>query len=209
MVVFGRPKGYRGSYIQHREGGIVPQVVLEVLSPNNRLLEMVRKHRFYQRYGVEEYYVYDPETGELGGYRREGEELREIAEMRGWVSPRLGVRFDLEGTELRLTGPDGKPFATYVELTRQRDGLAQQRDELAQQRALAEERANRLAARLRELGVEVDLIENPGATGSAPSQPFLDSNPGLRHAKSAAVDWEPSTGHGSGQTRDRPGRLSS
>jgi Uma2 family endonuclease len=177
LVVFGRPKGYRGSYRQWREEGIAPHVVFEVLSPNNRLLELVRKYRFYERYGVEEYYVYDPETGELTGWLRQGEELREVEEMRGWVSPRLGVRFDLEGKDLRLTGPDGRPFASYVELTRQRDELAQQRDELAQQRDelaqqrdelaqqrdelarqrdLAQEQASRLAARLRELGVEPD-----------------------------------------------------
>jgi Uma2 family endonuclease len=157
MVVFGRPKGYRGSYRQWREEGIPPQVVFEVLSPNNRLLEMVRKYRFYERYGVEEYYVYDPELGELTGFRREGEELREIAEMRGWVSPHLGVRFDLQGNDLRLTGPDGRPFASYCELAQQRDELAQQRDELARERDLAREQSLRLAARLRELGIDPDL----------------------------------------------------
>ncbi len=36
MVVFGRPKGNRGSYQQWREEGIAPQVVFEVLSPGNR-----------------------------------------------------------------------------------------------------------------------------------------------------------------------------
>src|SRR5580704_1291170 len=36
MVAFGRPKGYRGSYMQWREGGIAPQVAFEVLSPKNR-----------------------------------------------------------------------------------------------------------------------------------------------------------------------------
>jgi Uma2 family endonuclease len=86
LVVFGRPKGYRGSYIQHREDGIAPQVVFEVLSPNNRIPEMLRKHAFYTRYGVEECYVYDPDTGEVLGFLREGSELREIPEMRGWVS---------------------------------------------------------------------------------------------------------------------------
>jgi Uma2 family endonuclease len=35
LVAFGRPKGYRGSYIQHREGGVAPHVVFEILSPNN------------------------------------------------------------------------------------------------------------------------------------------------------------------------------
>ncbi len=34
LVVFGRPPGYRGSYKQWEEGGIAPQVVFEVLSPN-------------------------------------------------------------------------------------------------------------------------------------------------------------------------------
>jgi len=34
MVVFGRPKGYRGSYKQWQEAGIAPQVVFEVLSPS-------------------------------------------------------------------------------------------------------------------------------------------------------------------------------
>lgn len=53
MVVFGRPKGDRGSYQQWREDNIPPQVVFELLSPGNRLAEMVRKLRFSERYGVE------------------------------------------------------------------------------------------------------------------------------------------------------------
>ena len=40
MVVFGRPKGDRGSYKQWEEDGIAPQVVFEVLSPGNRAGEM-------------------------------------------------------------------------------------------------------------------------------------------------------------------------
>jgi Uma2 family endonuclease len=170
LVVFGRPKGYRGSYMQWREDGIAPQVVFEVLSPNNRVLEMIRKYRFYETYGVEEYYVYDPETGELTGFLRDGEALRDIPEMRGWVSPRLGVRFDLEGADLRLAGPDGRPFASYTDLAEQRDDLARQRDDLAEQRDdlarrrdelalerdLAWEHAARLKERLRAFGVDPD-----------------------------------------------------
>ena len=60
MVAFGRPKGYRGSYKQWEEDGIPPQVVFEVLSPGNRIEEMLRKFRFYEQYGVEEYYVSQP-----------------------------------------------------------------------------------------------------------------------------------------------------
>jgi Uma2 family endonuclease len=54
MVAIGRPQGYRGCYKQWEEGGIAPQVVFEVLSPNNRIPEMVRKLRFYEKYSVDE-----------------------------------------------------------------------------------------------------------------------------------------------------------
>ena len=63
LVAFGRPKGYRGSYRQWVEGGIPPQVAWEVLSPGNRPGEMQKKFTFYEKYGVEEYYVYDPDRG--------------------------------------------------------------------------------------------------------------------------------------------------
>src|SRR5262245_44268430 len=69
MVAFGRPKGYRGSYKQWLEGGIAPQAVFEILSPNHRLNELTRKFQFYERHGVEEYYVYDPDAGELFGWK--------------------------------------------------------------------------------------------------------------------------------------------
>jgi len=121
LAAFGRPKGYRGSYRQWEEGGIAPQVVFEIMSPGNRQTEMVRKFRFYERYGVEEYYLYDPDRGDLSGWVRVGNELREIDEMNAWVSPRLQVRFELVNGELFLYGPDGRRFATYTELVEQRD----------------------------------------------------------------------------------------
>jgi len=62
MVVFGRPKGDRGSYKQWLENQIAPQVVFEIISPGNTKAEMRRKWQFYQRFGVEEYYLYDPDA---------------------------------------------------------------------------------------------------------------------------------------------------
>ena len=151
MVVFGRPKGDRGSYQQWQENNIAPQVVVEILSPGNRLTEMLNKLRFYERYGVEEFYIYDPDRGDLGGWLRSGEELREINPIAGWVSPRLGVRFELSSAGLELYRPDGQKFATYVELDRQR--------ELAIARAEQEaQRAERLAAKLRELEIDPDTL---------------------------------------------------
>lgn len=147
MVVFGRPKGDRGSYQQWKEANIAPQVVFEVLSPGNTLTEMAKKLEFYDRYGVQEYYLYDPDRGDLSGWRRAEEKLRVIDPVLGWVSPRLGVRFELSEAELQLYRPDGQKFVTYIELDQQR--------ELAQQQAEQEaRRAERLAEQLRALGVD-------------------------------------------------------
>lgn len=155
MVVFGRPKGDRPSYKQWEEGGIAPQVVFEVLSPGNRLSELVEKFLFYQRFGVEEYYVYDPDTGRLDGWIRQPDgTLQPIEQMEGWVSPRLGIRFGMQNGDLVLTRPDGLPFVTPEELEA-RWAEAEQRAREAELRAQeAESRAERLAARLRELGIE-------------------------------------------------------
>jgi Putative restriction endonuclease len=168
LVVFGRPKGYRGSYRQWQEDDLAPHVVFEILSPGNRSGELVRKFRFYEQFGVEEFYTYDPQDGELAGWIRDGERFREIESMSGWVSLRLGVRFDLSSGELQVFRPDGRRLPTYVELAEQNDA-ALQAAELERRRADEEharadeeharaqqerERAERLAARLRELGVE-------------------------------------------------------
>ena len=158
IVVFGRPKGDRGSYLQWREGNIPPQVVFEVLSPGNRLGEMMKKLKFYERYGVEEYYMYDPDDEDLSGWLRSGEELQEIEQLSGWVSPRLGIRFEPKATGLEIYRPDGQKFATYVELDEQRAkaiALATQETQRANQEA---QRADRLAAKLLELGIDLDTL---------------------------------------------------
>jgi Uma2 family endonuclease len=156
LVVFGRPKGDRGSYLQWREDGIAPQVVFEVLSPGNTVSEMVRKLRFYERHGVDEYYVYDPDRGELQGWRRTEATLEEITTIIGWVSPQLGIRFDMEGDDLVVTRPDGRRFASYVELEAAREAAEIATSQERQRADSAESRAAALAARLRELGIDPD-----------------------------------------------------
>lgn len=140
MVAFGRPKGDRRSYLQWLEHNIAPQVTFEVASPSNRISAMINKFKCYERYGVEEYYLWDPDRGDLNGRLRGSEGLAPIAQMDGWVSPRLKVRFQFVDGDLHLYGPDGGKFATYVELVQQRDQERQ--------------RAERLAAQLRAAGIE-------------------------------------------------------
>ena len=106
MVAIGRPAGYRGCYKQWEEEGIAPQVVFEVLSPNNRPAEMDRKLKFYEEFGVDEYYLYDPDHNVLEGWRRIDDRFQQIPQMDGWVSPTLGIRFDLSGSELTIFGAE-------------------------------------------------------------------------------------------------------
>lgn len=83
MVVFGRPKGDRLSYIQHREDNIGPQVVFEIRSHNDSNTKMNKKLAFYQRHGVEEYYLYDSQRNELEGWQRIERDLEVIEPMEG------------------------------------------------------------------------------------------------------------------------------
>ena len=99
------------------------------------------KFAFYQRHGVEEYYLYDPEEVRLSGWQREGEQLVEIPRMDGWVSPRLGIRFDLSGPELQIYGVDGRRFLSYVEVAEQRDQEQRAREQAQQQAANAQQQA--------------------------------------------------------------------
>ena len=144
MVIFGRPQGDRGSYIQHREGGIAPQVAFEVLSPGNRAAEMRRKLAFYERYGIEEYYILDPDHARHRGYiRSAADQLEPIANLVGWISPRLGIRFELTD-ELRIIGTDGLRFEFYeVESAGRRAEL--QARQVAEQRTDAELQARQVA----------------------------------------------------------------
>jgi hypothetical protein len=141
MVAFGRPKGRRGSYKQWEEDNIPPQVVFEVLSPGNRAGKMADKLLFYQRYGVEEYYIYDPDGIEIAGLIRSGDWLERIENMNGWVSPRLGIRFELTENTLEIYHPDGQRFLTFVELDRLRE-----QERIAKEIALAEAEEERQRA---------------------------------------------------------------
>ncbi len=168
MVVFGRPKGKRGSYKQWEEDNIPPQVVFEILSPGNKTKDMANKLLFYQRHGVEEYYIYDPQTNELTGLLRSSENLEVIEEINNWVSPRLEIRFELTPNTLEIFSPSGRKFLTSVELDQIREQEHQRaehesqraeqerQDKEAVQLQLEEERQRYqdLLARLQERGID-------------------------------------------------------
>lgn len=164
MVIFGRPKGRRGSYKQWQEENIAPQVAFEILSPSNTPAEMERKREFYEVYGIEEYYVYDPDRLQLLGWLRQGDELVAIAAMQDWISPRLGIRFVL-ADELEIYHPDARKFLTSVELDQR---MEQER-----------ERADRAEAQLQQ------VVQNLRRSGMAIAQ--IATITGLSETQIAAL----------------------
>jgi Uma2 family endonuclease len=161
MVAFGRPKGYRGSYKQWEEGNITPQVVFEIWSPGNSRAERRRKRDWYERFGVEEYYAYDPDTFVLQGWLwyAQTKTLEPIVPIDGWTSPRLGIRFEAPGdTELVIYHPDGTPFRSPLENREELEKAESERDQASMERDAANAERERLAAKLRELGIDPDSL---------------------------------------------------
>lgn len=190
MVALGRPKGEtpaetlcdRGSYKQWEEADIAPQVVFEIASPGNTLKELHEtKLEFYDTYGVQEYYLFDPDRILLkGGQRGEGGTLSVIPEMQDWESPLLGMRFELTPAgELQLYTPTGERFATYVEaiaraqamqeqariMTARAEQAEQEREQAQQEREQAQQERDRLIQAQRQaippliaMGLDADAI---------------------------------------------------
>ena len=152
MIVFGRPKGYRGSYRTWDEANINPQVTFEILSPGNTKQEMGKKLQFYEQHKVEEYYVYDPDHIIFSAWIRSGEKLCAVENTHGWSSPLLNVRFEIINNELQIFTPDGKKFLSPVEIN-QRAEAESKRADAESKRADAEyQRAEALSDKLRKLG---------------------------------------------------------
>lgn len=146
-VAFGRPKGDRGCYKVWEEGGVFPQVVFEIQSPSNKAADILRKFAFYNLHGAEEYYHYDPDENALCIYVRGPGGLEEVPDQKAYVSNRLGIRFDTSDGTLVILNPDGSKFETYQEL----------RDRVRREQAVATaavERAEKLAAQLKALGID-------------------------------------------------------
>ncbi|NEQ80473.1 MAG: Uma2 family endonuclease, partial [Moorea sp. SIO2I5] len=120
---------------------------------------------------VEEYYLFDPNRTKLKGWLRSAEKLEPIPQMLGWVSPRLGITFELVGSDLVLYYPNGEPFATYLEIIELKD-IAQQQAEQERQRAeieRLEKEQERQRADQAEASLQA-LLEQLKAKGIDPEQ---------------------------------------
>lgn len=146
LVAVGRPKGFRSSYRTWDEAGIAPQVVIEIWSPGNTFPEQVKKLRFYEFHGVQEFYIYDQERGQFSAWIRKGATLEPVATDAGWTSPLLGVRMQVRDGELKAWGPNGEPFLTTAQLRAVADAARAEADAVRFER-------DALLAQLRAAGI--------------------------------------------------------
>lgn len=167
MVIFGRPKGKRKSYRQWREENIAPQVVFEILSPSNDPDEMSRKFEFYQQYGVEEYYTYNLETHDFDVWQRRRHRLISVRRTNGWVSPRLGIQFELSHGVLEVFYPNGEKFLTTIEMIQRQkaaEQVAEQERQIAEREKLradsSEQQLQQLMSALRDRGINPEELLN-------------------------------------------------
>jgi Uma2 family endonuclease len=134
FVVRGVPKQEdRRVYLTWVEGK-TPDFILELLSRKTEQKDRGPKKRFYQtRFRTQEYFLFDPETGILNGYRLVSGRYREIKpDDRGRiVSEVLGLMFGTGVSGwLRVYRLDGTVLKTPEELAEENAALAAEIDRL-------------------------------------------------------------------------------
>ena len=129
MVAFGRPKGDRGSYKQWEEDDVPVTVAFEILSPSNDRDEMADKLLFYEHHGVEEYYVYDPMRNKLEIYERGRAALVFVRNIAGYVSRRLGIRFEMTTPEMTVYRPNGYRFLSPEDFEADHEAVKKRADD--------------------------------------------------------------------------------
>lgn len=79
----------------------VPELVIEIGSPSTRTRDETIKRQLYERAGVSEYWIVDPELDVIRVFRRDGERFARPIELSAEAGDTLTTPL-LEGLELRL-----------------------------------------------------------------------------------------------------------
>lgn len=146
LVDGAEPREGRKGWVRWMEGGRLPDIILELISPSTEKVDRVDKMKLYSRvFRTPEYYLYDFETGELEGYRLAGDMYQPMRpnEQGRLRSEVLGLDFGL------WNGRIEEETADWIRLFQSDGGLIPTAAERAE---AAEAEVARLKTLLRDLG---------------------------------------------------------
>lgn len=161
----------RDAWIAWEEDSRLPDVVIELMSPSTAEVDLTTKKDIYERkLKTQDYFVYNPKNpSSLRGWelinRRyqslsPNQQGRLYCESLGlWLGVWEGQIENSQGTWLRFFDNDGNLVLMGDEAETQRAELErQQKEEAIQQLEIEKQQKERLAAKLRELGIDPDEI---------------------------------------------------
>lgn len=119
MICFGVEKKLRRVYQLWKEER-VPQVVFEISSTSTWREDLSKKYALYERLGVKEYYIFDPEykaldESLLAYFLIEGEFVKADVENKRIFSPTLHLEIVDTGEDLRIFNPKTDSFLMTME----------------------------------------------------------------------------------------------
>ncbi|MBD2206178.1 Uma2 family endonuclease [Calothrix sp. FACHB-1219] len=158
FVVLGTERKPRKSWVLWEEDGKYPNVIIELLSDSTALTDKGLKKQIYQdTFRTPEYFWFDPQNLEFAGFVLVGGKYQAIeANSDGWLwSQQLELYLGIEQEKLRFFTAEGQLVVTPQELAEQEEQRAEQEKQRAEQE---KQRSDRLAAKLRELGIDPDTI---------------------------------------------------
>lgn len=102
-------------------------------------------------------FFYDPDSYDFWGLVR-ADPAQDFAAITPlsfpWISPTLGIRFEMSADGLAVFHPSGELFQDPSDLFDERDQAQQERDQAQQERNQAQQERDRAFAKLRELGID-------------------------------------------------------
>ena len=179
FVVLDTEKRPRKSWVVWGEGGKYPNLIIEILSTSTAKIDRTLKKELYQNtFRTPEYFWFDPGSLEFEGFSLiQGQYQPILPQENGYLwSEQLGLYLGVLDGKLRYFTSDKELVPTFPEvalqerlakeqekLAKEQERLAKEQEKLAKEqerlaKAQAQQRAERLAQKLRELGINPDDV---------------------------------------------------
>jgi Uma2 family endonuclease len=158
FVVLNTDRKPRKSWVVWEEGGKYPNVIIELLSPSTATVDRTTKKEIYQDiFRTPEYFWFSPNTLEFQGFHLvdgEYEALQPNEQGKLW-SKQLQLFLGIHEQNLRFFTPEGEWVPTPKEFAQTEK---QQREAIEKQLEVERQQKEKLAAKLRELGIDPDTL---------------------------------------------------